>query len=659
MTGLAQIDGLPRHVRPGEDDDARVGVERDIVGRDRLARARLEHRMAALDDLERVSGIDHGPHVAAHVRDLRQPRDDVQQRERARRREQRRRVRGHAPAHVLEQLLLEATPALLGAEHLGLVVLQLRRHVALRARQRLTSDVILRHACGLRVTHLDAVAEHAVEAHPQAREGRARALALLEAGDPAPRLGRVAHDHVQRLVPRLANHTAVAQCQRRLVDQRGLEQGPQISKIREGRPRLGQQRGRQICTGGAHGIDRRQARAQRDEVARVGDAERGAAGEPLQIADSAQERAQLRAGLGRLNERADRVLPLGDRRGVAQRLQQPLAQPPRAHRRDGLVERADERVAHAAVGRAQELERLDGRLVQRETVRSGETPEAEHVAEVLALRRPHVGERGRPRLQAQREIAHAEGVQRADAEMRAELGGRAAAREDLRIAEGERGARRLQSAEQRPAAAQRVGDEDFARPSQQRRRQHAALGVGVLAGHELSGGDIQQRDAGGVALRRDGEQIVVGTAGEIGGVRERARRDHAHDVALEELLTLARGFHLLADGDLLAGLYEARDVAVRRVVRDAGHRRALPRRERDRQQAGAELGILAEELVEVAESEQQQVVRVAALEVAVLLHHRRVDARGPAHATRLRRRCHVVASSSGSTRVFATTVAKL
>src|SRR2546430_10145470 len=61
---------------------------------------------------------------------------------------------------------------------------------------------------------------------------------------------------------------------------------------------------------------RRQARAQRDEVARVGDAERGAAGEPLQIADSAQERAQLRAGLGRLNERADRVLPLGDRKST-------------------------------------------------------------------------------------------------------------------------------------------------------------------------------------------------------------------------------------------------------------------------------------------------------------------------------------------------------
>ena len=78
VTGLAQIDGLPRHVRPGEDDDARVGVERDIVGRDRLARARLEHRMAALDDLERVSGIDHGSHVPAHVRDLPQPRDDVQ-----------------------------------------------------------------------------------------------------------------------------------------------------------------------------------------------------------------------------------------------------------------------------------------------------------------------------------------------------------------------------------------------------------------------------------------------------------------------------------------------------------------------------------------------------------------------------------------------------
>ena len=317
-------------------------------------------------------------------------------------------------------------------------------------------------------------------------------------------------------------------------------------------------------------------------------------------------------------------------------------------------------MARAAIGGAQQLQRLDGRLVEGETVGRGETPQAQHVTEPLALGCAHVRQRGRGGLQAEREFADAEGLQRADAEVRGQVGRRAAAREDAGITERERGPGGLQSGEQRAAAAQRLRQKNFARPAQQRRGQHTALGIGVLAGHELAGRYVEQRDAGGGALRRDGEQVVVGAARQIGGVGQRARRDHADDVPLEQLLTLAGRLQLLADGDLLTGLDQARDVAVGRVVRDAGHRRALPRGQRDRQQTRAELGVLAEQLVEVAQPEQQQVVRVPPLELAILLHHRRIDAPGiAAHATRLRRRCHVVARSSGSTRVSPTTVAKL
>ena len=288
------------------------------------------------------------------------------------------------------------------------------------------------------------------------------------------------------------------------------------------------------------------------------------------------------------------------------------------------------------------------------------------MAEPLALGRADVGERGGGGRQAEGEIADAEGVERGDAEVRAELGRGATAGEDGGVAERERGAGRLQAREQRAATAQRLGHEDLAWPPQQRRRQHAALGSGVLAGQELARRHVEQGDANavgqGATLRRDGEQVVVGGAGEIGGVGQRARRDHADDVALEELLALARRLHLLTDGDLLSGLYQARDVAIGRVVRDAGHRRALPGGERDGQQPRAQLGVLQEELVEVAEPEQQQVVGKAALQLPVLLHHRGVGpgaGRSAAHATRLRRRSHVAVSSSGSTRVSPTTVRKL
>src|SRR2546429_221346 len=76
----------------------------------------------------------------------------------------------------------------------------------------------------------------------------------------------------------------------------------------------------------------------------------------------------------------------------------------------------------------------------------------------------------------------------------------------------------------------------------------------------------------------------------------------------QELAAFARGLELLADRDLLPCLHEPRDVAVGRMMRDARHRRALPRRERDRQEPRAELGILAEELVEIAEPEEQEMI---------------------------------------------------
>src|SRR5882724_9648003 len=57
-------------------------------------------------------------------------------------------------------------PALVSAERLHLVLLELRGHVALRAGERLAAHVLGGHARGLGVSHLDAIAEHPIEADP-------------------------------------------------------------------------------------------------------------------------------------------------------------------------------------------------------------------------------------------------------------------------------------------------------------------------------------------------------------------------------------------------------------------------------------------------------------------------------------------------------------
>ena len=130
------------------------------------------------------------------------------------------------------------------------------------------------------------------------------------------------------------------------------------------------------------------------------------------------------------------------------------------------------------------------------------------------------------------------------------------------------------------------------------------------------------------------EEVVRGPVQEL-RVGDGARRDHADDLAPHELLALGGRLHLLAHGDLLPGADEAGDVAVGGVVRDPRHRdrplALLPRREGDLEEAGRGVRVLEEQLVEVTEAEQQEVVRVAPLQLPVLQHHRGQLGRGLRH----------------------------
>ena len=623
MTRLAQVDRLARHVRAREDDHPRLVVERQIVRRHRPPRARLQHRMTALDDLEASAVVHHRPHVAARVRHLGQRGRHVEQGQRARRRQQVGGARGHAAAQLVEQFILELPPPLVGAERLGLVLLDLGGDVAPGPGQRLPPQVLGRRLGGLGVGDLDAVAEDAVEAHAQAGDARARALALLEPGDPAARLGRVADDGVERLAPAGADDAAVGERGGRLVDQRRLERLAQIGEIGQRRPRLDHEIDLEPGARGADRLQRRQARAQADQVAGVGDAQRGAAGETGEIADRFEQPSQRGAGLGRVHQRRHGVLPRPDGAGIEQWLEQPLAQQPHAQRRDGRVHHAEQRAAGGAVARLQQLQRAHGGLVERHAVGRPQALQADDVAQAVALGGAHVGERGGAGGQAGRQVAEAEGVERGDAEVPGEIGGRAARVPQAGIGERQRGAGRLQARHEVAAIALALRQQHLGRAPQQRRGQHGVLAGAVLAHPEVAGRHVEQRHAGGGTAAAERHQEVVGGARQVGAVGQRAGRHHAHHVAVEQLLARASALHLLADGDLLAGLHQPRDVAVGRVVRDAGHRDRLARGQRDLQQPRAQLGVLGEQLVEVAQAKQQQVVREAALQLPVLRHHRR------------------------------------
>ena len=118
---------------------------------------------------------------------------------------------------------------------------------------------------------------------------------------------------------------------------------------------------------------------------------------------------------------------------------------------------------------------------------------------------------------------------------------------------------------------------------------------------------------------------------EQGRLERRARRDHAHHAAPHQRTRSARLagiFELLADRDPVPGLDEPRQMLVDRADRHAGQGRAQPAAHRlrgqlDAQLARDQLGVLVERLVEVAQPEEQDRVRVARLHVQVLAPDRR------------------------------------
>jgi hypothetical protein len=90
---------------------------------------------------------------------------------------------------------------------------------------------------------------------------------------------------------------------------------------------------------------------------------------------------------------------------------------------------------------------------------------------------------------------------------------------------------------------------------------------------ELGRRQIEQRDPERPRPRPalDGDEVVVLARGELLGVGDEPRRDDAHHLPRDDALDLRGVAHLLAERDLAPEREQLGDVAVRGVVRDAGH----------------------------------------------------------------------------------------
>ena len=176
------------------------------------------------------------------------------------------------------------------------------------------------------------------------------------------------------------------------------------------------------------------------------------------------------------------------------------------------------------------------------------------------------------------------------------------------------------------------GRHDLARPEDRElvRERLTSVQPGVLRRRELSGGQIEQRDAVARARMRgrDAHQKRRLARIEVAGIGQRAGRDHPHDFAPDQSLGLLRILHLLADGDTEALLDEARDVAVAGVIGDPAHRNRAAggvfrsRGERQLQRARGRERVLVEHLVEIPHAEEDDRVAVLPLRFEILPHGR-------------------------------------
>ena len=169
----------------------------------------------------------------------------------------------------------------------------------------------------------------------------------------------------------------------------------------------------------------------------------------------------------------------------------------------------------------------------------------------------------------------------------------------------------------------------------------ARQGVGQLFSLEISGKGFPRRNIGpgqgkiGFAMANGGDSKK-----EIGRPRikvvvfgQRAGGDQPHDRALDHrlgapLLGFLGVLHLFADGHAMAQADQLGEVVIGGMDGHAAHADGLPQMraapgEDDAQGGAGDLGVLKEQLVEIAHAVEQQIAGMRRLDLEKLRHHRR------------------------------------
>ena len=399
-------------------------------------------------------------------------------------------------------------------------------------------------------------------------------------------------DGVELGVEARADGAAVAIVRRRFLDQGGGQQGGQLLLPCDAPGEVAQSERFRAGQGFRDPRQRLQRAAERDELPRGREALRGPGCQSLQVTRRLQRGRERGLACGVPLELGDGSQAKLDLLDVAQRRPEPGSQAAGANRHCSTVGQPVE---------LRQLEVPDRRRVQRHCRLGRVGADPEEAGLELDLVCPQVVEHDTGRSHREGRFLGADcGLER-DAKQLAQPLAAALGVELVRVDLGRR---------------QQLGRvEALQLALQSHRRQLAEL---QLAGRDVAGGQSCL-----ATLRPGRDQEVRRRRLEVGILDHGARCQHPGDLALDQPLA-GRRFDLVADHNPPPGPQQLSDVALPGVVGNPGHRvppalAERPRGESDAHDGCGFDGVLVEELVEVAHSEEEDRAREALLGVAVLL----------------------------------------
>ena len=621
---------LASHVGAGDQEDlVALDVQVHVVGYEAaIAELALHHRVPAGLDVDDVAVVDFRADVGFVLGHFGQAGQHVEAGQTAGDLLHLGGPAGGPGAQLQKELVLQLLEAFFGAQYLGLVLLQVRGDVALAIGQGLLADVVRGHPAQIGLADLDIVPEDLVEADLERGDAGALALVGLQPGNPVFAAGADLPQAVHVGIVPVADQAAIRQRRRGIVDQGLTEQLDQVAH-------LGQARGAQLLQqAAAQSLDQLAERwrqiegvGQIDQVAGVGALAADPRDHPFQIAHLSQQLPHLTPRFALFDQVGHRVEPLVDSRRFGQGRDQPLAQQPRAHGGQGVVQDPEQGAFSGPVLLvAEQVQIALGRGVEQHVVGAALAGQPVDVVDGAALVVAQVVHGRAAGADAGFQLLAVKSFERPDLELFGQALVRGVEFElpVLDAADRNAGQGALQAVH--PLGGRAFAQEEFGRGEPL--EFVLDLGKGHLVEREVSGRQVDDGQPHLIPAPAQADQEVVALLVQHGVEEGRAWGHHLDHVPLDHPLGLFGVLHLVADGHLAAHLDQFGHVPLHGVVGYAGQGNVagslavVAGRQRQTEQPGRFFGIVVEHFVEVTHAEEQDGVLVLALEVRVLFHGR-------------------------------------